>query len=150
MNSQRARPVVFAIALTAGLVTTWPAQTGADGHSPVTTAVVSVSHSPETQPKRSTPPVELPISDSSSTNTPNWACIRFHESTNGKLSSNLYQFQGSAFRSITGLAGSPGAYPRAVQDSAALALYAWWEHADGIGFHPWLADRYVCHLPWGT
>jgi hypothetical protein len=139
-----ARPVAFVIALTAGLVTTWPVQTGADGHSPVTSATGHVSHSPKV-PQKPSPP---PISDASSTNTPNWTCIRFHESTNGKLSSNLYQFQGSAFRSITGLAGSPGAYPRAVQDSAALALYAWWQHADGIGFHPWLADRYVCHLPW--
>ena len=135
--------MAFVIALTAGLVTTWPGQTG-DGHSPVTTVAVHAWRSPKVPPL-STP---RPISDASSTNTPNWTCIRFHESTNGKLSSNLYQFQGSAFPAITGLTRSPGSYPRAVQNRAALEVYAYWQRADGIGFHPWLADRYVCDLPW--
>ena len=89
-----------------------------------------------------------PLSDATSTNTKDWACIRFHESTNGLLSSNLYQFQFGSFQAITGLDRSPGSYPRAVQDRAALALYAYWQRADGIGFHPWLADRYDCDLPW--
>lgn len=88
--------------------------------------------------------------DANSTDTANWACIRFHESRGiySEPGGGAYQFQNSLFRSITGLTGSPGAYPRAVQDRAALLAYAYWQRVDGIGFHPWVADRYVCHLPW--
>lgn len=83
---------------------------------------------------------------SSTTNTPSWACIRFHESTNGKLSSNIYQFQGSVFRSVTGLTGQPGTYSRAVQNTAALALFGYAQRTWGNGFLPWRADFAVCHL----
>ena len=93
-------------------------------------------------------PRHAPPTNATSVNTPDWVCIRLHESTDGRGSPNLYQFQGSLFRQITGLTGPPGSYPRSIQDRAALGAYALWYRADGVGFHPWRADRRVCHLPW--
>lgn len=79
------------------------------------------------------------------TNTPAWACIRFHESTNGLLSTNQYQFEGSIWRSITGLPSAPGSYPVATQSRAALALYLYDVQTWGLGFHAW-STRFVCGL----
>ena len=84
--------------------------------------------------------------DGQSVSTAHWSCIRQHESTNGKLSSNIYQFQGSLFRSITGLSGPPGSYSRAVQDSAALSAYGYSLRTWGNGFLPWRADWKVCGI----
>ena len=86
------------------------------------------------------------LTNANSTSTPAWQCIRQHESTNGSLSSNIYQFQGSLFHSITGLTGPPGSYSRAVQNHAALLAYADSVTLFGIGFHPWAADRKACRL----
>lgn len=66
-------------------------------------------------------------------------CILFHESTNGKLSPNLWQFQDGTFKTVTGLDGPPGSYPRAVQDAAAYTLYL------ERGWQPW-TTRFVCGL----
>ncbi len=66
-------------------------------------------------------------------------CIRFNESTNGRLSRNLYQFQGQTFFAMTGLVGDPGAYSVAVQNDAAYRLYLL------RGWQPW-ATRFVCGL----
>ena len=75
-----------------------------------------------------------------------WSCIRAHESGNGQTSPNLYQFQGPAFRATTGLTRSPGAYPRATQDAAALTLWRWAERYEGDGWLPWRADWRACGL----
>lgn len=84
--------------------------------------------------------------DANSTATKDWSCIRWHESTNGKLSSNVYQFEGSTFRAITGLDRSPGSYPMAVQDAAALRLYSEDERLwPGQPFHAW-STRFICGL----
>ena len=143
MNSQRALPVVFVIALTAGLVTTWPGQTVADGHSPVTTVAVHVSHSPKAQP-RSTP---HPISDASSTNTRNWTCIGTHESNNDytRQGGGRWQFQGPSWTAMTGLHSAPEASAPSVQNAAALKLYAYDLRVWGNGWHAW-STRFVCGL----
>lgn len=116
-------------------------------HSPITQPVGHLPVRPVAHRSPSSVRARPKSSDATSTDTKDWACIRWNESRNG-LNPNIYQFQGSAFQAITGLDHSPGSYPRAVQNRAALEVYAWWQHADGIGFHPWLADRYVCDLPW--
>ena len=136
-------PVGFAIALTAGLVTTWPGQTVADGHSPVTTAAVHVSHSPKVPQK----PSPRPISDASSTNTPNWRCIRWNESRDlySQSGGGAYQFEGSTWKSITDLPGVPEQYARSTQDAAALKLYAYDLRVWGNGWHAW-STRFVCGL----
>lgn len=112
----------------------------------VASATIATLHdaggSTSTRPTGSLP------TNATSVDTAAWRCIREHESTDGLGSPNVYQFQGSLFRQITGLMGPPGSYPRSIQDRAALAAYALWYRADGVGFHPWRADRYVCDLPW--
>lgn len=66
-------------------------------------------------------------------------CIEFHESTMGKLSPNLFQFEWGTFEALTGLSGDPGSYPVAVQDAAAFKL--WQERS----WTPW-STRFVCGL----
>ncbi len=83
--------------------------------------------------------------DATSTATPDWRCIRLRESTNGRLSSNIYQFEGSTWRSVTRLPLPPGDYPRAVQNAVALELYAYALRVWGDGFRPW-SSRFVCGL----
>ena len=67
-------------------------------------------------------------------------CVLFHESTDGKLSPNRWQFQGYPWKPGTGLSGSPGVYPPATQDHYAYVLYL------QRGWEPWLADYGVCDL----
>jgi hypothetical protein len=85
----------------------------------------------------------VPINDSTSTNTPDWACIRWAES-------------GDNYGEEIGLGGAyeimpyvwvwlepnyPGyayEYSPAIQDAAALKLY------NMYGWHPWVADVYKC------
>ena len=67
-------------------------------------------------------------------------CVRFHESTNGLGSANVWQFQGSAFKDASGLDGWAGSYPRNVQNDAAWHTYL------ARGWEPWLADYGVCGL----
>ena len=143
MRSPRVLPKAFAIALTAGLVTTWPGQTGADGHSPVTTVAVHVLHSPKVPP-RSTP---HPISDASSTNTRNWTCIGTHESNNDytRQGGGAFQFQGTTWYSVTGLTGSPESYAPSIQNAAALKLWHYDLRGWGTGWHAW-STRFVCGL----
>jgi len=80
-------------------------------------------------------------SDATSTNTPDWACIREHESGDDYSDYNggAYQFEDGTWTSVTGLPGPAENYPPSVQDAAALKLYA------ERGFEPW-TTRYVCGL----
>ena len=80
-------------------------------------------------------------SDASSTNTPDWACIRQHES-GGNYSQGgggAYQFELGTWEGLTGLTTPAQDSPPAVQDAAALRLYA------QRGWGPW-TTRYVCGL----
>jgi hypothetical protein len=89
-------------------------------------------------------PVAAPAaggSDATSTNTPDWACIRQHESGGNYSIGNggAYQFELSTWTALTGLPSPAEDYPAAVQDSAALRLYS------QRGWEPW-TTRYVCGL----
>jgi muramidase (phage lysozyme) len=80
-------------------------------------------------------------SDATSTDTPDWTCIRFHESTDNysEPGGGAYQFEDGTWESVTGLAGPAENYPPAVQDAAALKLYG------ERGWEPW-TTRFVCGL----
>ena len=80
-------------------------------------------------------------SDATSTNTPDWACIRQHESGGDYSIGNggAYQFELGTWTALTGLPSPAEDYPAAVQDSAALKLYS------QRGWEPW-TTRYVCGL----
>jgi len=81
------------------------------------------------------------VSDATSTNTPDWACIRQHESGGdyGAGNGGAYQFENGTWTSVTGLPGPAQSYPAATQDAAALRLFA------QRGWAPW-TTRYVCGL----
>ena len=80
-------------------------------------------------------------SDASSTNTPDWACIRQHESGGNYAEGGggAYQFELGTWEGLTGLTTPAQDSPPAVQDAAALRLYA------QRGWGPW-TTRYVCGL----
>ena len=80
-------------------------------------------------------------SDATSTNTPDWACIRQHESSGNYSVSGggAYQFELGTWEGLTGLTSPAQDYPPAVQDAAALKLHS------ERGWGPW-TTRYVCGL----
>ena len=73
------------------------------------------------------------VSDATSTNTADWACIRQHESGGNYSVGNggAYQFELGTWTSLTGLPSPAQDYPPAVQDAAALKLYS------QRGWEPW-------------
>ncbi len=80
-------------------------------------------------------------SDATSTNTPDWACIRQHES-GGDYSEGgggAYQFELGTWEGLTGLSSPAEDSPPGVQDAAALKLFS------ERGWAPW-TTRYVCGL----
>lgn len=80
-------------------------------------------------------------SDATSTNTPDWACIRQHES-GGNYSEGgggAYQFELGTWVGLTGLSTPAEDSPPGVQDAAALKLFS------ERGWAPW-TTRYVCGL----
>jgi hypothetical protein len=80
-------------------------------------------------------------SDGTSTNTPDWACIRQHESGGdyAEGGGGAYQFELGTWEGLTGLSSPAEDSPASVQDAAALRLYA------ERGWEPW-TTRYVCGL----
>ena len=64
------------------------------------------------------------MSDATSTNTADWACIRQHESNDNYAEGNggAYQFEFGTWTALTGLPSPAEDYPPAVQDAAALKL----------------------------
>jgi hypothetical protein len=79
--------------------------------------------------------------DATSTDTPDWACIRAHESGDNYAEGGggAYQFELGTWEGLTGLGTPAEDSPPAVQDAAALKLYA------QRGWEPW-TTRYVCGL----
>jgi hypothetical protein len=77
-----------------------------------------------------TPTTLTPVSDATSTDTPDWACIRERESRDNYTESGMepeggaYQFNLVTWASL-GFSGTPAGSPAWVQDRAALALYKW-------------------------
>jgi hypothetical protein len=99
---------------------------------------------PTPAPVPTPPPAPAPtggVTDATSTSTPDWACIRQHESNDNYAIGNggAYQFQFGTWNALTGLPSPAEDYPPAVQDAAALTLYA------QRGWQPW-STRYVCGL----
>lgn len=80
-------------------------------------------------------------SDATSTNTPDWACIRQHESNDDYSAGGggAYQFELGTWEGLTGLSTPAEDSAPSVQDAAALRLYA------ERGWEPW-TTRYVCGL----
>lgn len=108
--------------------------------------------SPVQQPVAVSATSDATSTDATSTTTPDWACIREHESgdnyaeNTGNGYSGAYQFLPSTWNESVSGAGYPKyangeAYeaPPAVQDAAALWLY------NRDGWTPW-STRYVCGL----
>jgi hypothetical protein len=90
------------------------------------------------------PPPPAPAgggSDAVSTDTPDWACIRQHESGGNYTEGGggAYQFELGTWEGLTGLSTPAQNSPSSVQDAAALRLYA------ERGWEPW-TTRYVCGL----
>jgi hypothetical protein len=81
------------------------------------------------------------VSDATNTDTADWSCIRQHESNDNYAEGNggAYQFEYGTWAALTGLPSPAEDYPAAVQDAAALKLYA------QRGWEPW-TTRYVCGL----
>jgi Transglycosylase-like domain len=79
--------------------------------------------------------------DATSTDTPDWACIRDHESNGNYAEGNggAYQFEFGTWTALTGLPSPAEDYPPAVQDAAALKLYS------QRGWEPW-TTRSACGL----
>lgn len=80
-------------------------------------------------------------SDATTTDTPDWACIRQHESGGNYTEGGggAYQFELGTWEGLTGLSTPAQDSPASVQDAAALRLYA------ERGWGPW-TTRYVCGL----
>jgi len=82
------------------------------------------------------------VTDATSVDTADWACIRVHESgdqyNNPADPSGAYGILLSTWRSF-GYAGWPYEAPAGVQDQLALELYA------RDGFDPW-SSRFACGL----
>ena len=83
-----------------------------------------------------------PMTDATSTDTPDWACIRNHESGDDyqiggdEPYGGAYQFSVTTWQGL-GFAGVPNAAPPAVQDAAALVLYAWDLKYTGDPWYAW-------------
>jgi hypothetical protein len=91
-------------------------------------------------------PAPLPVpagggADATSTDTPDWACIREHESGDDYSAGGggAYQFELGTWEGLTGLSTPAEDSPPSEQDAAALRLYA------ERGWEPW-TTRYVCGL----
>lgn len=97
-----------------------------------------------TRAQAATASLPVPVansSDAATTNTADWACIRQRESGDDYSAGGggAYQFELGTWEGLTGLATPAEDASPAVQDAAALKLYA------ERGWEPW-STRYVCGL----
>ena len=141
----------YADAVEAGNVQTYLSEiaylkTVAAQHQQAAAQAAAAAAAAAARPAAAPAPVALPASvaggsDATSTNTPDWACIRQHESGGNYSIGNggAYQFELGTWTALTGLPSPAEDYPPAVQDSAALKLYS------QRGWEPW-TTRYVCGL----
>lgn len=97
---------------------------------------------PAPAPSPAPAPAPVVVSDATSTTTPDWACIRLHESgdrfNTPSAPGGAYGFLESTWLSL-GYSGWPYQAPPAVQDQAVLFLY------NELGWQPW-STRAVCGL----
>jgi len=88
-------------------------------------------------------PVIAPVTDATSTNTADWACIRRLESGDDyTISTGMEPYGGAYQANLTtwaamGFQGYPSESAPAVQDEFALRLYAYALRTYGDGFEPW-------------
>jgi hypothetical protein len=105
-----------------------------------TTTPVTPTTTPPTTPPVAPPPP--PVTDATSVDTADWACIRVHESGDQYNSpaapSGAYGILISTWREF-GYSGWPYEAPASVQDHVALELYA------RFGWEPW-SSRFACGL----
>jgi Transglycosylase-like domain len=123
-----------------------PAAAAAPAPAPAPAPAAAPATSPALVPAAAPAPAPAPApaggsSDATSTNTPDWACIRERESGGNyaEPGGGAYQFELGTWQSLTGLPSPAEDYPPSVQDAAALELYA------QRGWEPW-TTRYVCGL----
>jgi len=97
---------------------------------------------PAAPPPPPPPPPAIVLNDWNSTTTPDWACIRLHESGDRYNSptapGGAYGFLEGTWLSL-GYTGWPYQAPAWVQDQAVLFLHA------ELGWQPW-STRFVCGL----
>ncbi|MDA8149378.1 MAG: transglycosylase family protein [Actinomycetota bacterium] len=114
--------------------------TGSSPTSPAATATPAPA-SPPPAPA-SPPPAPAPVTNATSTNTPDWQCIRIHESSDRYNSpaapSGAYGIVPVTWHSF-GYSGWPYQAAPAVQDALALRLY------NMYGWQPW-STRFACGL----
>jgi hypothetical protein len=110
---------------------------------PSTTTTSNPPITTTTSPPTRAPAISKSItgSDATSTDTPDWSCIRLLESGDNysDYGGGAYQFADGTWQSITGLAGPAEDYAPRTQDAAALRLY------NEKGFESW-GTRFACGL----
>ena len=112
-------------------------------HVPSTTLPPFTTSAPVTRVAASIPPV---ISDATSVDTPDWQCVRWHESGDNYSDwAGAYGILDGTWAEFMGLSPPAGHYAPYLQDEAALRIYNWSLRANGDGWLPW-ATRYVCGL----
>ncbi len=126
------------------------ARTGAAAHLLQMERTVDAWRAAHPAPVAAPPPADQPapppqpavVTDATSTTTPDWACIRLHESgdryNTPAVPGGAYGFLESTWLSL-GYGGWPYQAPAAVQDQAVLYLY------QEFGWQPW-STRFVCGL----
>lgn len=126
------------------------ARTGAAAHLLQMERTVDAWRAAHPAPVAAPPPAAQPapapqpvvVTDATSTTTPDWACIRVHESgdryNTPAVPGGAYGFLESTWLSL-GYGGWPYQAPAAVQDQAVLYLY------HEFGWQPW-STRFVCGL----
>lgn len=123
-----------------------PAQAGGvTAHQAQMRRVIDARRSAQPAPAAAPPPPPPPpvvLTDATSTTTPDWACIRVHESgdrfNTPAAPGGAYGFLETTWLSL-GYSGYPYQAAPAVQDQAVLFLY------NELGWQPW-STRFVCGL----
>jgi hypothetical protein len=128
--------VAFALPVTTAGTVKFPARPNRHLAAPPVPPVVTPPPPPPP------PPPPVPVTDANSVNTPDWMCIRIHESGDRYNSpaapSGAYGILLSTWQEF-GYSGWPYQAPASVQDALALRLHQLY------GFEPW-SSRFACGL----